>query len=96
MADAGGMSMKRRALEILGLFSGTCTTSSFVPQVISLWRHAPKPASDIPVLMYIVLNIGVLGWLIYGLLTKSRPVWIANAVTLVLAVSILVYKCIYG
>jgi uncharacterized protein with PQ loop repeat len=33
--------------------------------------------------------------MLYGIFSHSAPVWIANAVTLVLAVSILVLKLIY-
>jgi MtN3 and saliva related transmembrane protein len=42
--------------------------------------------------MFLIFSAGTFTWLVYGVLAHSAPVWIANAVTLVLAVSILVLK----
>jgi MtN3 and saliva related transmembrane protein len=42
--------------------------------------------------MFLILSVGTALWLIYGLLSHSRPVTAANAVTLVLSVSILFLK----
>ena len=46
--------------------------------------------------MYSVFTTGVALWLAYGLLLEAWPVVAANAVTLVLALSILVMKLRYG
>jgi MtN3 and saliva related transmembrane protein len=42
--------------------------------------------------MYSVFTVGVSCWLIYGLLLGAWPIIIANAITLTLAISILVMK----
>jgi len=42
--------------------------------------------------MYILFTIGTLLWLAYGFITHNLPVWLANAVTTVLAAIILYYK----
>ena len=86
--------MKR--IEILGLFAGTCTTSAFIPQVFTVWSNRPVPAAAISLPMYIFFSIGVIGWAVYGLKIRSQSILIMNGITALLALSILVYKCIYG
>ncbi len=86
----------RKPVEALGLFAGALTTFAFVPQIIQVWRGRPVPASAVSFPMYVILSIGILCWLIYGGLIKSRPLIITNAFTLIFALAVLVYKCIYG
>jgi len=86
--------MKR--VEILGILSGICTTSAFVPQVYTVWSMRPIPAVSISLPMYVLFIIGVVGWAVYGIKIKSQSIIIMNSITSVLALSILVYKCIYG
>ena len=42
--------------------------------------------------MFVILNTGIVLWLIYGLILESRPLIFANTVTLVLTGTILVLK----
>jgi MtN3 and saliva related transmembrane protein len=86
--------MKR--VEILGLLAGICTTSAFVPQVYTVWSMKPTPAASISLPMYIFFIIGVIGWAVYGVKIKAQSIIIMNSITAILALSILVYKCIYG
>jgi MtN3 and saliva related transmembrane protein len=82
--------------EALGLFAGALTTGSFIPQVVKLWRMAPKAAPDVSVLMYVIIVIGVALWIGYGIWIKSLAATMSNIVTLVLTASILLYKLLYG
>jgi len=72
-------------IELIGSLAGILTTVSFIPQVVKTWRSGS-------LFMFLLFSLGVLLWLIYGLAIDSRPVVIANAITLVLAFSILVMK----
>ncbi len=45
--------------------------------------------------MFLIFSKGTFGWLVYGVLSHSKPVWIANAVTFVLSMSILILKLKY-
>jgi len=45
--------------------------------------------------MFLIFAIGVISWLIYGVLLSELPLIIANAVTLVFAISILIAKIKY-
>ena len=80
--------------ELCGSVAAFCTTVSFLPQVIQVWRT--KSADDISLATFTLMSFGVFMWLIYGIGIGSIPIMIANAITLVLAVSILVMKIKYG
>ena len=46
--------------------------------------------------MYGLFTVGVLSWLVYGILTADLPIVIANAITILLAGIILILKIKYG
>ena len=79
---------------IIGLAAAILTSIAFVPQVIKIWKT--KSAKDISLGMFVIFCTGLILWLVYGVLIKSLPVVAANAVTLVLALSILVLKIKHG
>lgn len=78
---------------IIGTIAATCTTISFLPQVIKVYRS--KHARDLSLPMYVIFSIGVICWLFYGLLVRSIPIVTANAVTFVLCAYILSMKIRY-
>ncbi|HEY7852306.1 MAG TPA: SemiSWEET transporter, partial [Caulobacteraceae bacterium] len=71
-----------------------CTTVAFLPQVLRAWRT--RSTRDISLGMFLVFSVGILLWLIYGLMVRDAPLIAANAVTLVLALTILVLKLRHG
>nr|AOR51129.1 hypothetical protein [uncultured bacterium pAW1] len=78
---------------ILGLVAGTLTTAAFFPQFLRVWQT--RSTHDISLWMYIIINTGILLWLIYGILTNSLPVILANAVTILISGGILYLKIRY-
>jgi MtN3 and saliva related transmembrane protein len=80
-------------LDLLGLSAGSLTTISFVPQVIKTWRS--KSVDDISTGMFVLFSIGLVLWLIYGIYLQSLPIILANTITLVLTLIILVLKYHY-
>ncbi len=74
--------------EIFGSIGGMLTTICFIPQAIKLIRT--RHTEGVSVLMYAIFTLGVLFWLVYGLMLNSRPMIIANSVTLALSATILV------
>ncbi len=79
---------------IIGLLAATCTTLSFLPQVIKIVKT--KKTSDISLLMYVILTTGILLWALYGLLTMDLPVLLANSITFILALIVLILKIKHG
>lgn len=71
-----------------GLVAGICTTISFLPQVLKIWRT--KSVNDISLLMFLIFTFGVANWLIYGLIIKETPIILANTFTLILCLLILI------
>ncbi len=80
--------------DMLGFFAGALTTIAFVPQVVRIVRT--RSAHDISWGMFSIFSAGVALWLWYGIRLGSPPLIAANAVTLALALSILVLKWRYG
>ncbi len=77
-------------IEIIGLIAATCTTVAFVPQVYKALRH--KSTADISLTMYMVLFIGLILWLVYGIYHQSLAIILANAVTGILVILMLFLK----
>ena len=78
---------------ILGMTAGTLCTLSFIPQVVKIYRT--KNARDISLITFAVLSVGTVVWFIYGVMIKELPVMIANAVTLLLVILIIIMKIRY-
>lgn len=76
----------------LGYLAATLTTLSFVPQAVLTVRT--RQVQGISLAMYSVFTIGVALWLAYGWQLGEWPIIVANAVTLLLAVTILLTKII--
>ena len=80
-------------ITLLGFAAGTLTTLSFVPQVHKAWRS--KRCDDLSLGMLVAFGLGVLLWLIYGLVLRDLPIILANAVTLALILALLWLKARY-
>lgn len=78
---------------ILGLTAGTFCTISFLPQVIKVCKS--RHTKDLSLITFAMLSLGVLLWLIYGLIKKDIAIILANALTLVLTIIILIMKLRY-
>lgn len=77
-------------VEHLGFAAAACTTASFVPQVMMVWRERGAPGVSTG--MYLMFIVGVALWFSYGLALGSWPISIANGVTLALSSSVLYMK----
>ena len=76
--------------DIIGTIAAVLTTASFVPQV---WlTYKTRDVSGVSLGMYSAFTIGVGLWLLYGLLVGAWPIVAANAVTLTMAIAILIMK----
>lgn len=80
-------------ITILGFLAGTLTTLSFVPQVHKAW--STKRCTDLSLGMLLAFGTGVALWLVYGLLLHAAPIIVANVVTLVLILVLLLLKARY-
>jgi MtN3 and saliva related transmembrane protein len=76
----------------LGYAAATCTTASFLPQALLTLRT--RDVSGISLGMYSAFTFGVALWLWYGWRLGEWPIIVANALTLLLAATILVTKLV--
>ncbi len=80
--------------DLIGYGAAFLTTVSFVPQAWLTLRS--RNVSGISLGMYTLFTAGVALWLIYGLIQHSWPLVGANAVTLILALTVLIMRLRYG
>lgn len=84
------MSTISPAVNAIGLAAAVCTTISFVPQLIRVWRL--RSAREISLIMFLVFSLGTFLWLLYGIFIHAVPIILANALSLVLSLAILALK----
>lgn len=76
--------------ELIGYSAATLTTVSFLPQAVKTLKT--RDTESLSLGMYALFTSGVLLWLIYGLYLANMAIIVANAVTFLLAASILSVK----
>ena len=77
-------------IEFFGYFAAILTTLAFLPQLIKTLRT--KKAEDVSLITLIMFLTGVLSWIIYGYKISSTPILIANIITFILNLLILIFK----
>jgi len=79
--------------EIIGFIAAVLTTAAFLPQVYKTWKT--KSVESLSLTMYIGFFIGIVLWLIYGIHLKSIPMILANSVTALSALILIILKLRY-
>ena len=79
---------------IIGMGAAICTTVAFFPQLILVYRT--KQTRDLSLPTFILLTTGIFLWLVYGILLGSLPIILANSITFVGCLYILVMKIRHG
>ncbi|MFJ2973410.1 SemiSWEET transporter [Kluyvera sp. NPDC087067] len=75
---------------LIGYAAACLTTLSFLPQAIKV--IATRNTQGISGLMYIMFVCGLVMWLIYGVMIEDTAVSMANFLTLLFAMPILIIK----
>ena len=81
-------------IDIFGYFAAILTTAAFLPQLIKTLKT--KKADDVSLTTLLMFIIGVMSWIIYGYKISSKPLLIANLITLILNVFILISKIYFS
>ena len=74
----------------IGYLAALLTTFSFLPQAILTLRT--RKTDEISMTMYLMLNLGIACWLAYGLALGDMALILANSVTLLFSLPILLVK----
>jgi MtN3 and saliva related transmembrane protein len=75
---------------LIGLVAAFCTTVSYIPQVKKAWQTGST--GDLSLKMLAILATGITLWVVYGFLKSDVVIIAANAVSLLLLASLLVFK----
>jgi MtN3 and saliva related transmembrane protein len=78
---------------VLGLAAAALTVIAFFPQLMKTWKT--KSTKDISLGMFSAFCVGVLLWFVYGISISDLPVTIANLLTFIQALIILMFKLKY-
>ena len=81
-------------IEFFGYFAAVLTTAAFLPQLIKTLNT--KKAEDVSLITLIMFICGVGSWIIYGYKISSSPILIANIITFILNLLILISKIYYS
>ncbi len=81
------------SIDTIGYIAALLTTGSFLPQAIHTFQT--KDVSGISLTMYSAFTLGIMLWLVYGVLLVSWPMIVANVITLAFAAAILTMKLRY-
>lgn len=80
--------------EVIGFGAAVLTTIAFLPQVYKTWKT--KDVSSLSLPMLVLFLIGIVLWLIYGVLKDSPSMIFANSITVLSTVLLLYFKLKFG
>ena len=80
--------------EALGLVAGALVTCSMIPQLIRIFKL--RSAREISMLFTVLLLLGMVIWLAYGILLGLLPVILWNLIGALLVATLLYAKLKYG
>ena len=74
----------------IGFVAGILTAFAFLPQELKTWHT--RSSEDLSPVMLGAQSTGVALWIVYGVAIDSGPVILANAVTLLLCLTLIAFK----
>ncbi len=77
-------------MDNIGFLAAVLTTFSFLPQALLTLRT--RKTDEISMTMYLMLNLGIVCWLMYGWVRDDLAIILANSVTLLFSLPILLVK----
>lgn len=80
--------------EWIGYIAAFLTTAAYVPQFRKAFIE--KRTQNLSLGMYLMITTGIALWFVYGVMLESPSLMLANGITFVLALGILVMKLKHG
>jgi MtN3 and saliva related transmembrane protein len=77
-----------------GFFAGILTSGAAIPQVVKTYRT--KQARDLSMWQLVLLTLGMMLWLIYGLSLNDLPLILANVFSIVCYSALIAMKLSYA
>ncbi len=76
--------------EWIGLLAAILTTAAYVPQTVKVLRE--RNTKSLSLGMYALITTGIGLWFIYGVMLESPSLMLANGLTFLMALTILIMK----
>jgi MtN3 and saliva related transmembrane protein len=80
--------------EILGLIAGFLSTFAIIPQIMRVYKL--KSAREISIIYNTMLLLGIVMWLVYGIILDLVPLIVWNVIGGLLVLMLLLAKLRYG
>jgi MtN3 and saliva related transmembrane protein len=80
--------------QAIGLAAGILTASSLIPQVIKTLKT--KKADEVSIKMLLVLQAGIILWIVYGFKRYDLPIIVTNIFSLLVNISMVILRIRYG
>ena len=80
--------------QIIGISAGMLTASSLIPQVVKTLKE--KKAEDVSIVMLLVLQAGLILWIVYGIKRDDLPLIITNSFSLLVNLVMLILRLKYN
>lgn len=81
-------------IDMVGVAAGLCSIASFLPQIVKILRE--RDASGVSLVMFAVTVTGFCLWTTYGILQKSWPIAVSNALCVLLSAIIVALRLRFG
>ncbi|MGZ3838325.1 MAG: SemiSWEET family sugar transporter [Flavisolibacter sp.] len=79
--------------QVIGLAAGVLTAISLLPQVIKTLKE--KKAEDISLVMLLVLQAGLILWILYGIKRQDLPIIATNSLSLLINILMVILRVRY-
>jgi MtN3 and saliva related transmembrane protein len=79
--------------KVVGMTAGVFTGASMLPQVVKMYKE--KKASQVSLVMIIVLIVGLSLWTWYGFLKEDWPIIITNIFSLIVNIVMIILRFRY-
>ena len=79
--------------QIIGIGAGILTAASMIPQVVKMFKE--KKSSQVSVFMIVILIVGILLWIWYGILKDDMPIIVTNSLSLFVNLVMVVLRIKY-
>jgi len=79
--------------KIIGIAAGICTASSLLPQVFKTLKE--KKADEVSLAMLLVLQGGLILWIVYGIKRSDFPIIATNCFSLLVNITMVFLRIRY-
>ena len=80
-------------INIIGIVSGFLTAISMMPQLIKIIKE--KSADEISIFAFSCLILGLIGWIVYGIMQNDLPIILSNSLSFLINATLLALSIYY-